>query len=332
MPSPFRALTRALVTAMCATLVVGVAGPAPAIARTSGDVRAELSALAAKLGEAEAREGVALDRLRKLRREIAASEQTTARARGQLADRMRSIYAGGVAKDSLVVLLTSDDIGRRLDGLAMLDFASRADRRVILDSAVLRRQLQGRLALAEQVQRDLTAARRDLAAGHRRLRALLAQLAAREGVRSRVRASRSRGVDFGDVRGVFACLVGPARAYSDTWGAPRSGGRRHKGTDVMAPYGSPVYAVTNGRIQRTGSGGAGGISIYLRGDNGDVYYYAHNSRNIAHPGQRVGVGQQIAAVGTTGNARGGPAHVHFELHPGGGSPVNPYYFVRRICG
>jgi murein DD-endopeptidase MepM/ murein hydrolase activator NlpD len=103
------------------------------------------------------------------------------------------------------------------------------------------------------------------------------------------------------------------------------------GTDVLAPYGSPVVAVTAGLIH-TDYSVSGGISLYLRGTDGDEYFYAHNSRNAAREGQRVATGELIAYVGTTGNARGGPAHVHFERHPGGGRPVDPYPFLLRACG
>ena len=117
-------------------------------------------------------------------------------------------------------------------------------------------------------------------------------------------------------------------ASRDTYGAPRSGGRSHQGTDMLAPYGSPVYAVVSGRV-RTASSSLGGISLYLEGDNGETYFYAHNSANVASTGQRVGAGDLVARVGSTGNA-GGTNHVHFERQVGGRS-VNPYDFLRRLC-
>ena len=124
-----------------------------------------------------------------------------------------------------------------------------------------------------------------------------------------------------------ACPV-PNATFTDTYGAPRSGGRSHQGTDLLAPYGSPVYAVVSGRV-RTASSSLGGISLYLDGDNGETYFYAHNSANVASSGQRVGAGDLVARVGSTGNA-GGTNHVHFERQVGGRS-VNPYDFLRRLC-
>jgi murein DD-endopeptidase MepM/ murein hydrolase activator NlpD len=118
------------------------------------------------------------------------------------------------------------------------------------------------------------------------------------------------------------------------WGAPRDGGRRrHQGIDLLAPAGTPLVAVADGRITRAANAerGRGGISLWLRDHRGTSYYYAHNQRNLAHAGQRVRRGQVIALLGATGNARGGPPHLHFQLHPGGGPPANPDATVRRWC-
>jgi len=126
---------------------------------------------------------------------------------------------------------------------------------------------------------------------------------------------------------------GPVR-IGQGWGAPRDGGRRrHHGIDLLAPAGTPLVAVADGRITRTSNveRGRGGISLWLRDQRGTSYYYAHNQRNLVHPGQQVRRRQVIARVGTTGNARGGPPHLHFQIHPGGGPPVNPDATMRRWC-
>jgi murein DD-endopeptidase MepM/ murein hydrolase activator NlpD len=118
------------------------------------------------------------------------------------------------------------------------------------------------------------------------------------------------------------------------WGAPRDGGRRrHQGIDLLAPAGTPLVAVADGRITRISNRdrGLGGISLRLTDRKGTGYYYAHNQRNLVHLRQRVHAGQVIAQVGATGNARGGPPHLHFQIHPGGGRPVNPDAIVRRWC-
>jgi peptidoglycan LD-endopeptidase LytH len=127
--------------------------------------------------------------------------------------------------------------------------------------------------------------------------------------------------------------VGQPRSYSDTWGAPRSGGRRHMGTDIMAPRGTPIYAYESGTVTRLWNSRLGGISLYLRGDSGNQYFYTHLQGYVSglSAGQRVSAGQHIAFNGDTGNARGIP-HLHFEVMPGGGGNVNPYPYVVRACG
>lgn len=130
--------------------------------------------------------------------------------------------------------------------------------------------------------------------------------------------------------GARVCPV-PAARFTDSFGDPRSGGRRHQGTDLMAPRGTPVYAIASG-VVRTTSSGAGGISLYLRAADGTVYFYAHNASNVARNGQRVQAGDLIAKVGSSGNASGSAPHVHFEQAPGGRSAVNPYRMLRQLCG
>lgn len=130
----------------------------------------------------------------------------------------------------------------------------------------------------------------------------------------------------------MACPQDHPRSFTDTWGAPRGGGRRHAGTDVFGAMGGAVFAITSGTIEWTRSGASAGLWLSLRGDDGDRYWYMHLSGFVASAGQRVGAGDLIARNGDTGNARGTSPHIHFEHHPGGGRPVNPYPLLRRVCG
>jgi murein DD-endopeptidase MepM/ murein hydrolase activator NlpD len=129
-----------------------------------------------------------------------------------------------------------------------------------------------------------------------------------------------------------SCPVSKPYSYVDSWGAARSGGRAHKGTDIMNPLGNKVHAIVDGVISRQTNSSLGGISLYLQGDNGIEYYYAHLMRYASAVGQRVKAGELIAINGQTGNARFTAPHVHFEVHPGGGAPVDPYPYVRAACG
>ncbi|MEX0835570.1 MAG: peptidoglycan DD-metalloendopeptidase family protein, partial [Nitriliruptor sp.] len=148
------------------------------------------------------------------------------------------------------------------------------------------------------------------------------------------RAQNRRRVERGAQQGIYSCIFAPGRTnFRDTWGAPRSGGRSHKGTDVFAVMGEPVLAFTDGVIARHSNGGLGGISIYLQGNDGNLYYYTHLQRIDANGavGRRVQGGELIAYNGDTGNARGGAPHVHFEIKPGGGASINPYPWLAAAC-
>ena len=124
------------------------------------------------------------------------------------------------------------------------------------------------------------------------------------------------------------CPIAGAVAFVNDWGAPRSGGRTHKGTDLFARYGTPNVAVTSGAV-RWSLDDLGGLGAWLDGDDGVSYYYAHLSRVEGEP-RRVARGAVIGYVGDTGHAAGGPPHTHFGIRTGG-EMVNPYPTVRVLC-
>jgi len=130
------------------------------------------------------------------------------------------------------------------------------------------------------------------------------------------------------------CPVGGFTSFTDTWSAPRSGGRSHQGVDMLGARWTPLVAVESGAILRTGSGGLGGISIWLKGTSGNQFYYAHLEAlaNGLRVGQAVQVGALIGYMGTSGNAPDYIPHLHFEYHPGGGAAVDPYPLVKGLCG
>jgi murein DD-endopeptidase MepM/ murein hydrolase activator NlpD len=130
----------------------------------------------------------------------------------------------------------------------------------------------------------------------------------------------------------IACPVEPPYTFTDTYGAPRSGGRTHKGVDIIAPYGAREFAYESGVLRRAANS-LGGLTLYLEGDSGIEYYYAHLSGYVGVPG-RVQVGQLVGYVGNTGDARFTVAHLHFEVHPGGrgSAPVDPTPYATRACG
>jgi murein DD-endopeptidase MepM/ murein hydrolase activator NlpD len=89
--------------------------------------------------------------------------------------------------------------------------------------------------------------------------------------------------------------------------------REHKGTDYVAPEGTPVRAIGDGVVVFAGQRGGYGNMIDLRHRNGYVSRYGHLSRFAPgiHRGVRVSIGKTIAYVGMTGLATG--PHLHFEV-------------------
>jgi murein DD-endopeptidase MepM/ murein hydrolase activator NlpD len=126
----------------------------------------------------------------------------------------------------------------------------------------------------------------------------------------------------------FVFPVNGPNSFTDTFGAPRSGGRTHQGCDIFTARNTPLVAVVNGVITSTTptDTGLGGITIHLRGGNGTVYYYAHLSsiKSGIRAGVHVAAGQVIGYAGNTGNASGGAVHLHFEIRPNGGAAIDPY--------
>lgn len=132
----------------------------------------------------------------------------------------------------------------------------------------------------------------------------------------------------------WLCPVAGRVSFTDTWLAPRSGGRLHKGVDMFAVRGTPVIAPTSGSVEHYHDS-LGGLSFRLWGEDGAYYYGTHLSRYGPRDGA-VDAGAVIGFVGDTGNAAGTGAHLHFEIHPGRRrgdppSPVNPTPVVAEAC-
>lgn len=123
--------------------------------------------------------------------------------------------------------------------------------------------------------------------------------------------------------------------FTDTYGAPRSGGRSHQGVDIIAASGKYLYAVDNGTLTKQYLDAAGSLSgngWRLTRADGTYFFYAHLSAFAPGlvVGSKVTAGQILGYVGMTGNA--GTPHLHFEVHPGGGAAINPTPTVQRVNG
>ena len=104
-------------------------------------------------------------------------------------------------------------------------------------------------------------------------------------------------------------------------------GRMHKGIDIAAPVGTPIFAVAPGVVVKAGwnSGGYGNL-VEIQHPDGSLTRYAHNSRILVQAGQEVQQGQEISEMGNTGHSTG--PHCHFEVHSPGQGAVNPIAFLR----
>lgn len=115
------------------------------------------------------------------------------------------------------------------------------------------------------------------------------------------------------------------RELRGTWGAPRSGGRVHEGIDIFAPLGTPVRSTTHGLIVRKGWNRLGGRVVTVLGPGGQRHYYAHlDELDTPEEGDWVEAGTVLGYVGTSGNAAGTPAHLHYGIYEMGGAARDPY--------
>lgn len=134
--------------------------------------------------------------------------------------------------------------------------------------------------------------------------------------------------------------------FHNDWGAGRSGGRRHQGTDVFSDKMTPVVAVADGFVERVHKGPRSGYYVWIRHSDGYSTWYMHLNNDTpgtddgrggdefaiaegVEKGAFVRAGQTIAWVGDSGNAEPTRSHTHFELHFNG-RPINPYHFLADV--
>jgi len=340
--APVARLPRLLLSlALSVSLAVSVSAvtPAAASAATVAELRAQLAALTAQARPAaDAYDAAATElentqyRIKVTDGRIKTQTKKLAAAEKQLAKRADAMYREGSDDGMLSFILGStswDDFVTRLDYITLIATSDAAlvdqvevtraglvtDRaRLVADAAVQTKQVA-----VLKVRQDAMDAK--LASKRAEYNRLLGQIAAQMAKEHPGKGSYPAGPNgmVFPVRGIHA--------YSDTWGAPRSGGRHHMGTDIMSPRGTPVVAVSSGSAN-VHYNGLGGKSITLTGSNGWSYYYAHLDRYAIRSGH-VKAGQVIGYVGNTGNAAGGPCHLHFQMGPHG-NWVDPYRYLRAM--
>ncbi|WGX95510.1 peptidoglycan DD-metalloendopeptidase family protein [Nocardioides sp. L-11A] len=101
----------------------------------------------------------------------------------------------------------------------------------------------------------------------------------------------------------------------------------HTGLDFAAPSGTPIRAITNGTVTSAGYDGAYGNKTVLTLEDGTELWFCHQSAFNVSAGDTVRTGDLLGYVGSTGNVTG--PHLHLEVRPGGGDPVDPDAALRQ---
>lgn len=309
-----------------------------------------------RLSKAEAALARADGQLQRARTAVAESEGQVAAAGEQVrqlavlryvggtADNWRLLNMGDANESAIARVLTDVAVGEKASSIGRLR-AERED----LDSSLgaLEASERSNAAAVAELRRQRAAAAAEVERLGRRAKEIEAE-AAREAAAAKAKATPAAAPAAAPAAGAastpaaaaaaaspsvggasWVCPVQGSRAFSDDYGDPRPGGNSHDGNDILAPRGTPVVANVAGNLSRNTSS-RGGLSYYLRGDDGNTYFGAHLDAYADAQG-RVTAGTQIGTVGTTGDASGGPPHLHFEIHPGGGRSVNPYPTLTRYC-
>lgn len=273
-------------------------------------------------------------RLKQIEEDIIGTEAELENSRALLNSRVARMYRTD-AVDYIAVLFEANTFQEMATRIEFLQRVGNADAQVIEECTALSAKLSRDRAALEDERAERAAAVQGLA---EQKASLESKLSAKKKEYEAVKAKLAAQARSSSSSGGSTAVAGPngmvfpvqgVHYYSDTWGASRSGGRRtHKGTDIMAPHGTPCVAVLSGTV-RTKSNALGGKTIWLTADNGWQFYYAH-LQGYAVSGGRVQAGQVIGYVGSTGNASASAPHLHFQIHPGGGAPVNPYPYLRQM--
>ncbi|WP_343976224.1 MULTISPECIES: M23 family metallopeptidase [Kribbella] len=208
------------------------------------------------------------------------------------------------------------------------DLASRDASRFDLSLASTRKAQIDAAAVAKARQAKLTAnatltARRALA-----LSAAKAQAAAK--AKALAKAAAAAKAEALAKAAAAPKVVLPTTGYHLTAGFGQAGGRwarNHTGLDFAAPLGTPIRSVMAGEVIQADYEGAYGRQVKVRHADGTVTSYSHMSEFDVSVGDTVKAGDQVGAIGVTGNTTG--PHVHFEVLPGGGDPIDPKPWLRE---
>ncbi len=261
------------------------------------------------------------------REQLEKAQNDYKRARGILHERLRSIYKSGEVS-SLEVLLESIDLDDFLSRYDFFSYIGNRDFQLFEEVKRLReeiserqRSLEEKEARQRQVLGSVNARRQAMESSLQEQQAYLESV--NKEILELLASTGGGGTAVSTPIGSFVFPVNGTYTFTNDWHAPRTG-HLHQGNDIYAAEGTPCVACVNGTVHH-GEGKNAGLYVRLVGDDGNVFYYMHLQRFAATG--HVNAGTVIGYVGDTGNAEGGPPHLHFEVHPGGGAAVNPYPYL-----
>ena len=339
------------------------------------ELQGSLNALATRLDSALTHYDQTQAEVMQTRQDLHAAQARYDRLRGRLDERARYAYENGPAGD-LEFILGSSSLAELSDRVAFIGSLARNDadlanavqnrandleaqrkglERVLSKQAGYLKDLQetqaaldAKFAEQQHLYDQQQALVDDLNGKAAEVDDLVAKLKhklkAEELAAARAAAAAS-GVVLVNGHGPFkTCPVAGPHAYGDSFGAPRYAGgyHPHAGTDLMAPRNTPIVAPFDGYAYEDPNG-LGGNAFILRGSLGYLY-----GAHLDHYGTmgNVSAGTTIGYVGDSGDARGGPTHLHFEWHPNViptnpyrsvygytviGSAIDPYPYVNLVC-
>ena len=321
-----------------ATLVAVVVLALPARADAADDVRnaqQRANRAAAELSRASSALARAEDDLASLEGRLDQARDRIAGLRGLLETLALSEYVHG---GHTPLALDSTDLNRWARGRALVRLASLSTEDTLERSRAAREELTELRGTLSRTLSSRRAAIGKLRDERRQAVGELERLAkAQRDAETKARGGRPRTTPAATpggsrptsiaAKGPWMCPVQGTHSFSNDYGAPRGGGASHKGNDILSPRGTPVVANVAGSVDQHPNR-LGGLAYYLKGEDGKTYYGAHLDSFGASG--RVSMGTVIGYVGNTGDASGGPTHLHFEIMEGGIS-VNPYATLVKYC-
>jgi len=326
-------------------LLAGALVATPALADTKSELEAARERLAevqARLNQATAAWQHAESLYEQTRAEISATRATIAGLQERIREindrleaRARQAFENG-AGGTIELLLSSASFADFSDRLEFLGSMAESDATLVIGKRVATEELRRRQSdLTRLSDRQaatvstLNQRRAEIDADLADMQAMVDDLTAR--YRSE-QAARQELALLGQTplagAALQVCPVAGPNSFADSFGWPRPGGRTHQGIDMMAALGTPVVAAQSGNAVRAPNS-LGGLAVIVYAANGDWTYYAHLSGYAASG--PVSAGTTIGYVGNTGDASGGPYHLHFEYHPGGGAAIDPYAYLLAVC-